>query len=354
MKVNRQELASALALACKVARKPTKRGSSNLENVRLCARDGHLYVGSTDYHTFIEIELEAPSTDKWDTLVPCHALAKFVKEGSSRKTEMVELELGIGGFNVTTENGNLCKFAELPSSLLEWIPWATKEVYRYDASQLRAALRFVMPAVSTDDTRPHICRVAFLGHRIATTDGHRMHVATVPSLGPDEITIQPQAAWLVCDVCKVPGQAVLGVNQDSAKAGWATFTIHNATITTKLIELDFPPIDQVMIAVMRQYVVNTRALSQALKSAAADNVRLTCNDTIMVEVDNHDTQSRCAVSPRKAPNDDNTIVIGVNRQYLLDALNVDDDEINFQVTSNMDPFRIDHRGGIAIVMPMRI
>lgn len=359
MKVNRQDLANALNLACKVARRPTKRGSSGLTNVRLIVHCGELAVVATDLMTFVEVMLQDENRDHnemWDILVPAHEFFKFVKPEKKITYETVDLTiLPSNEIAITLDNGNTRQFTYENGELFPTDIRPAVKVATYQSNELRSALKFVLQSVSTDTTRPHICRVAFLHRRIAATDGHRLHVARTSTMGPLEVTVSPIVAELIVAASNVsnPFKFDMYLEQDESKNGFVTFKSARYAITTKLISLDFPPIDEVIPAKADHYVVNVKNLKAALKAAAHDNVRLTCNGTITIDVETPDAKSHSVVNTIKAPND-KVIAICVFRPYLLEALNVDDNSIELQVTGPFDPIRVDHDNGTAVIMPMRL
>jgi DNA polymerase III sliding clamp (beta) subunit (PCNA family) len=364
MKVNRQELSSALALACKIAPKPrTFKGKTVFDwrtNVRLISHDNVLTVTATDGDNFATINVnvdECQSGEDFSATVGAHELFGFVKQETKNFHETVRLEMTLTGLEVVTANGNLRQFTVADNADFPFVPTMIKvtNVASYDSRELASALAFTIPCASTDETRHHVCRVAFLGRRIAATDGHRLHVAETSTNGPEEATISPIAAKALQSACLLVDRFDCYLDQDSSKAGYIHFSSNRLSIAAKLICLDYPPIDQVIPASVSHYVVRTKELMKALKSAALDGVKFTCNGDITIDVKSAEASSHAVVNTLCSPSTENVIVVGFDRQLVLAALNTKDETVSVQITGRYDPMRIDHgQGFLAVVMPMRI
>jgi DNA polymerase III sliding clamp (beta) subunit (PCNA family) len=368
MKVNRQEFSSALALTCKIAPKvKTWKGKVVFDwrtNVRLVARDGALFATATDGNNFATINVDVHSRvrEEFSIMVGAHELFAFIKAEGKKPHEMIQLNVALSGLiatlEIVLENGNLRKVGEAMNC--QEFPFApttvrVPNVASYDSRELASALAFTIPCASTDETRPHICRVAFLGRRIATTDGCRLHVAETSTNGPTEATISPIAAKALQSACLLVDRFDCYLNQDSSKAGYVHFVSSRLTITAKLICFDYPPIDQVIPVSVSHYVMRTKELVKALKSAALDGVKFTCNGDITIDVTTDGVSSHSVVNTLRSPSNENVIVVGFDRQLVLAALNTKDETVSVQITGRHDPMRIDHgQGCVAVVMPMRL
>jgi DNA polymerase III sliding clamp (beta) subunit (PCNA family) len=364
MKVNRQEFASALALACKVAPKvKTWKGKPVFDwrtNVRLVAHDGALSVTATDGDNFATINVnvdECQPGEDFSAMGGAHELFSFVRQETKNFHETVRLEPNLAGLEVITANGNLRQFAVADNADFPFVPTTIRvpNVASYDSRELASALAFTIPCASTDTTRPHICRVAFLGRRIAATDGCRLHVAETSTNGPEEATISPIAAKALQSACLLVDRFDCYLNQDSSKAGYVHFVSPRLTITAKLICLDYPPIDQVIPASVSHYVVRTKEFTKALKSAALDGIKFTCNGDIIIDAKSAEASSHSVVNTLRSPSAESVVVVGFDRRLVLAALQTKDETVSVQITGQWDPMRIDHgQGFLAVVMPMRI
>jgi hypothetical protein len=365
MKVNRQELSSALALVCKLADRPTKhKGKISISDsgyVRLHTHVNGLWVSGSlknDDFVMIDVDVMTCGREMFDVLVPAHELMDFVKsETKAKKHELIRLELAIAGFEVVTENGNLRQFAMVSGT--GWfqspITLGLTKSASYNARELRSALDFVIPCISKDETRPHICRLAFLGRRIAATDGCRLHVAETSTNGPAEASISPKAAKCLQAACLSVTDFDVYLSQNVSKAGCIHFVSPRISIVANLIGSDFPLIDQVIPASVSHYVMRTKELVKALKSAAHDNVKFTCNGDITLDVTVDNVSSRSVVNTLRSPSSESVVVVGFDRRLVLAALDTKDETVNVQITGQWDPMRVDHgRGCVAVIMPMRI
>jgi DNA polymerase III sliding clamp (beta) subunit (PCNA family) len=290
-------------------------------------------------------------------MVGAHELFGFTKLEGKSLHETVRLELNLAGLEVVTANGNLRQFTVADNADFPFVPTTVRvpNVASYDSRELASALAFTIPCASTDTTRPYICRVAFLGRRIAATDGCRLHVVETSTNGPTEATISPIAAKALQSACPLVDRFDCYLDQDSSKAGYVHFVSSRLSIAAKLVCLDYPLIDQVIPSTVSHYVVRTKELMKALKSAALDGVKFTCNGDITIDVTTDGASSRSVVNTLRSPSNESVVVVGFDRRPVLAALQTKDETVSIQITGCHDPMRIDHgQGFLAVVMPMRL
>lgn len=375
MKVRRYELYSALQLACKLAEKPTQRGSSNFGSVRLSTLNSNdkLEITACGHDTFITIDvphIDAYRLGKLDVLIPAHDLLAIVKPATKKDTSLISFERtdGINGIDIVTSTGRF-NFPLVPGENFPTTPvWRDKSiVVGYSARKLADALDFCLPAVLHDETRPHINCVAFVDRNMVATDGHRLHVCELHEKMPTERTIDEKSAKVLHSVVKLLDPYDL-VDVRSPENGatlfdnWLHFITNNAVVSARIGSHPFPPYEQVIPAVIETYRVRTAELLAALKAAlTADKsmgIMLDANGTIAVKLETHDRNFSTVVNPIHSP-DKKLVRIGVLPRYMVEALNTTDETISVQIDGPLDPIVLRHGtrklcGCTAVIMPMRI
>lgn len=221
------------------------------------------------------------------------------------------------------------------------------------AGDLRQALRYVRYAISSDADHPMLNGV-FLDTepgrlRVVATDRYRLATCTVPLTQP-------------CDVhCLLPTAAVdefLATDHDGSldlvvADGTITLTGQNGAIEAQVPDVDFPPYRSWLHLGRREVPIDAAALRAAL-TAGSTQSRTRDNGGAAYQV------SRLTVTADAvhvgALDDPGAVVVGVNRDFLLQAL-----EAGGQLTLGLDdpiaPLAIrdpHHHGALSILMPVRL
>ena len=211
---------------------------------------------------------------------------------------------------------------------------------------------YTIPAVSTDSTRPHIGGVHFESNRIASTDGHRLHLM-ITDLPLDVPFLLPLPAAKT--LRKILTDMVIIARADDrlkVKTG-------NWLMECRLSDAQFPPIDQVIPRHQNTQVsVDAALFTRALKQVAGVSqrnigVKLRINGAIELSATDPDIgESRAIVNPTSTNHTGDILDFGVNSAYLLDAITGKDAVMQFD--GPLDPVTVTCGKSFAVVMPMRI
>lgn len=264
LRCERDVLVEALAAA---GRATTGRGSSQviLSGVRLETRGASLVATGTDLD--LTITTEVPVTGLHDGVVvaPGRLLTDIVRalDPGAVTVEADDEELRIASgrtvFSVRTH----------PTGDFPHLPPPTGESVTLPAEGLAEALRQVVRAASGEDSRPILTGVLLAaeegGLRLVATDSYRLAVRDLGGVGvlaPDQKVLVPSRAL------QELGRLLQGSEEVTLRLGAhdATFGTGSVTLTTRLIEGEFPNYRQLIPpAYPNQLVVGREALLEAVR-----------------------------------------------------------------------------------------
>jgi DNA polymerase III sliding clamp (beta) subunit (PCNA family) len=135
----------------------------------------------------------------------------------------------------------------------------------------------------------------------------------------------------------------------------------NWTLTTHLKSDTFPPVDQVvpaLISMPTHFGVDPKVLSKALGRVARVSssrlIKMTVNGVVTLstsDINLGDAETLVPVISNSHTGED--LVTGYNSQYLIDAI-ANSAKVTLSLCRPLDPLRVDGDGGrIAVVMPVR-
>ncbi len=354
MQTLKQELSTALRELVRVA--PNKPSVPILAHVVLRAAGGTLTLRSTDIDTHLTAELPCDG-DLAPICLPVKSLAALARPESSKKDAgVVTIDLD-GMIATVVVDGVTSKLATLPAddfpatSDAEWTltgVWPEKP--------LAAAIAHVLPAVSADITRPHLCCVALVDGTAVTTDGHRLHTARL-GVPTSEPLLLPVPAASALSRILTGDDAVVVVRTDTR----LKIRVRGWTLETKLVDAEFPPFEQVIprqstIHMTVEAVQFGQALKRLTALSANRGVRVTVNGAIELGLSDPE-QGEATVTVSTLENDHvgEDLVIGLNPAYVLDALGKTNRPVRLALGGCLDPLLLTHDDGrLAVVMPMRV
>jgi DNA polymerase-3 subunit beta len=238
-------------------------------------------------------------------------------------------------------------------------------------SELIAKTHF---SIAADDTRPHLNSALFQMEgnnvRMVTTDGHRLskmeiqqpeHEATASMLIPLKGIHELKR---LCDEAKSDGTATISVLTSGTNA---FFRVPGLQLGIKLVEVQFPPYNQVIPQSTQHQVVVPRALlADALKAvslAANDRtggVKLSLSANVM-RFSSESPESGDGFDEVPVEYSGNELTVGFNAHYLLQVLNsIEQDDVVLGVSGELDPATVrpsttnGRANYLAVIMPMRI
>lgn len=233
----------------------------------------------------------------------------------------------------------------------------------WDAQHFYRGLDYVLPAVSRDATRFHLCGVAMVDNKLITTDGHRLHmVDNIECFGEDVIVDGGTAVALK--------DAIRATEADFVRARyWDNMTLEfsiegpklDALIISKPIESTFPPYRAILPKSKTFYKLDSGPFRESLETArkvlkangvdvGTKGIEMHANGDLRLVTD----VGFCEVLELSQTADPEHHV-GANPTYLIDALRGANGTCQIEYGDPLDPIGI--RTGedfYAVVMPQRI
>jgi DNA polymerase III subunit beta len=190
MKITKIALSAALRELARVA--PAKPAVPILSHVLVEATNGILTLRATDMDRDLSTTLSVEG-DLAPTCLPLKALLALAKPESRKDTGLVDIDAADATATIIVDD-TTSKLSTLPAGDF---PEAMSTddlslVALWPATELHDALAYVLPAANDDVTRPHLCGVNLSDNRAKATDGHRLHIAALPTaipegMGPEQL-----------------------------------------------------------------------------------------------------------------------------------------------------------------------
>jgi DNA polymerase-3 subunit beta len=347
-----------------------------LANVLLTADDNELTVAATDLYISVRGSLEADVKRAGSVAIPARDLFDRVKHMPDGP---IQITVGDGSATTIKAIGSARRYTlhGLPGGDFPNLPETDAESPSMDLtvetlSQLFKHTKF---SISTDETRAHLNSALFECAdgkvRMVSTDGHRLCKMELPVEGLNVTTTMLLPLKAVSELSKLLDE--IQDKRDTAKVHItqtgpnAFFQLLGVQFSVKLIDAQFPPYDAVIPAVTDRAVRTPRVqLHDALRAvslAASDRtggVKLSVSDNAL-RITSESPESGNGFDEVAVDYDGPEISVGFNARYLLDVLNIiDDDEVTLGLSGELDPAVVrpaseqDGNSYIAVVMPMRI
>lgn len=351
--IQRKALAALATQAASVA--DPKSSMVILGMAVLHVEDDRLHIAATDMYTSIQgsavCVVEEPG---YPVAVP----AKQLKDVVAKMPEgEVALELEGAKLRLKSRRSRYhlptTSAADAPP-----IPVAPKEGVDVNLAELSRALEGAAPAMSRDDTRPHMAGVQVLvGEReirASATDGHRVHRCEVPHREGElpEMLLPPKGVEELRRLGK-------GTAQMAVADGRLFATHEETTLVVKLTAERFPPLDRV---IPKQAKWKTRVPREDFLEAVR-RASIVANDhsalgLSMVQgalvITAQDTDGSGGVEELPVHCEEG-VELGINAGYLVDGLSrCDADEIELWVNGELEPVSIRAEGYLAVIMPMKL
>jgi DNA polymerase-3 subunit beta len=229
-------------------------------------------------------------------------------------------------------------------------------------------------SIATDDTRPHLNSALFQWEgetvRMVTTDGHRLSKmeVEVPGSRADASMLIPlkgiSELRRLSDEAKNDAVERIELLQSGPNA---YFRVPGLQLGIKLVEVQFPPYEQVIPSETQHDVAASRALVadalRAVSVAASDRtggVKVTLSSNVM-RFASESPDSGDGFDELPVDYSGEELTVGFNAHYLLQVLGcIEEEEVVLGVSGELDPATIrpkTQREGVdylAVIMPMRI
>ena len=355
MKVDRRALYSALTELVRVT--DPKASLPILSHVLLQAVAGVLTLRATDLKRNLCCQL--PAEGDFETCLPAKLLANLIKPKGRGDAGDVVIEGSEGtSCSVTFEglSSRLVPIApeQFPTGPKSDDQWSLLALWPSNA--LREVLRYVLPAASPDDDRPHLNAVCLDAGRIITTDGHRLHLAELPSELPAPLLVPLESAKTMDRILKLGEQVILARSGDILRVRAGAWQLD-----TRLADARFPPYQKVIpvewpTMVTVDHSLFSKALARVSRLTRNPTMRLTINGQMTIATSDPDLGEAEVVVPLLESNHEGgDIVMGVNAAYLKDAVGPKQKSFRIGLGQAGDAMRLDlEKDKLAVVMPVRL
>jgi DNA polymerase III subunit beta len=353
MRIERRLLYEALKELVRVI--DPKASMPILSHVLLEVFGGKLTVTATDLNRTLSCRL--PAEGDIDTCLPAKLLATLIKP-EGKEAGDVTIEPADNTCSVTFE-GLTSKITTMPSTDFPKGPELSLSLIAlWPTAPFLDVLSWVLPAVSTDQGRPHLNGVCLDLDRIVATDGHRLHMAPAPTRLNGPLLLPLEAAQTLARVLAVGEQVVI------ARAGeHVRFGAGHWQLTTKLVDARFPPCDKVVpvegaqpVNVQLEKALFSKALARVSRLTKSKAVRLRINGAITITSSDPDLgEAEVMVPVVMSDHAGEDLVLGVDPSYLRDAVGSSGETFRMSFNGPSDAIPLDLDGDrVAVVMPFRL
>lgn len=324
----RVDLLGALALIGKVVSR--RNTIPVLSNVLLQAQGDTLRMVGTDQDQEITVVIDAPGIGTWTTTADADALKRLVTKGSGDvllSPTVTHLEVMVGE-----------AMSRLPTIGAEDFPAMEMEprhAFTMDAAPLARMVRFIRPAVSTEETRYYL-NGAYLHTtfeagerklRLVATDGSRLNLDDMPVTAN-----MPDFPGVIVPRCALDTLAPALVGREEVQVEVSRqhirFTAGNVTLLSKVVDGAFPDYTRVIprqngitydldakafaAAVTRVSTISNERSRSIKLTFGADRVTLLCQNMEAGRAEEH-------VPAERRPESTDEIEIGFNARFLEQA-----------------------------------
>ncbi len=355
MRIDKTALYKALSILNKVINKPTSTVQA-LQHFKLEATSGVIKMTGTNLEQTLAIEMKGEG--ELTVCLPAQTLTKLVKPESKKDDGIVSIEVLDENTVIVKVDGLTTRLATLP---VEEFPQIEEPEWNLTAlwpsKPLIESLAFVVSVASNDETRPFLCGVSFEKDCLAATDGHRLHCCPAPGPVAEPLLLPVSSAKILQRILKTGEHIVIAKHENRLK-----MKVGNWTLETKLIDAEFPPVDQVIPARHpTRLSVDNKTFAKALKRIGAfsrsrtQGVKMTINGVITLESSSPEMgDASIEVQPIENNHEGEDFIAGYNLSYLLDAIGKGKETATISIDGPLDPLRVDHGDErVAVVMPMR-
>ena len=336
-----------------------------LSNVLINATGGTIECMATDLEVGIRMKVEGTITEEGAITVSAKKLVDIVKELPADKpvhlattaNDRVEITCGDGVY----------KIIGLPDEEFPQLPSVEGEALKIGGETLRDVLQKTEFAASTEEVRYFLNGLYFnfleQGTEVVATDGKRLALARC-----EPLTAPGEANGFI-----VPLKAVREIARTFADAGEISisvfenqilFTDGNATLTTRLVEGDYPKYEKIIPESTegRAVVSKEGILSATRRVSLLSNPK---NYSICLEIDSEQVQVS-AKTPELGEAHETLPVesstgsarIGFDARLLIEALShIETESLSLEFSGELNPVLVRPVGDdnyVSLIMPMRL
>lgn len=335
-----------------------------LSNVLINASGDTIECMATDLEVGIRMRVEGTITEEGAITVSAKKLGDIVKElpevpihFATTANDRVEITCGEGVY----------KIIGLPDEEFPQPPSIEGEALKIGGETLRTVLQKTEFAASTEEVRYFLNGLYFNflehGTEVVATDGKRLALARC-----EPLTLPGEGNGFI-----VPLKAVREITRTFADAGEVSisvfenqilFTDGNATLTTRLVEGDYPNYEKIIPESTegRTVVSKEDILSAARRVALLSNPK---NYSICLEIDSEQVQVSAktpelgeAYETLPVKSSTGSVRIGFDARLLIEALShIATESMSLEFSGELNPVLLKPDGDdtyVSLIMPMRL
>ncbi len=328
--VNRDVFSEAVSFVVKLL--PQRNPQPILAGVLIEATDAGLSLSAFDYEASARTTIEATVDEPGTILVHGRLLSEIA---SRLPNAPIQIEVDADGGIVLSCGSARFTLASMPVQEYPAIPEVSGDSGLVPADDFATAIAQVAFAASRDDVTPVLTgvqlEVSGTGLSLVATDRYRVALRDIPWDGGGTASDESTTAL-------VPARTLTEVGKTFAHSGdiriafsgsgdreIIAFTSGNKTVTSLLIKGNFPPVRRLFPEQTDHHaVVNTADLTEAVRRVAlvldrSAPLRFTFTDE-GVSMDASGTEQARATESVDATLTGDDVTLGLNPQYLLEAL----------------------------------
>lgn len=339
-----------------------------LSGLLLTVKNGVVSMESTDLEISFWVSLPSSVDQEGSIVVPAKLFTDLVL---SLPADRVEIESTGNKMTIKTKGVStelICQNVDdFPV-----IPRATKSNVTIDSGEFKQKMLRMNVSVAKEDTRPILTGVLCVLREnkmtLATTDGFRLSVDLLSlgdkSLTDDKSYVIPSRSLMEVSKAIAETSAISFGMEFDAKNRQVIFTLGSMEISSRLLEGDFPPYQQIIPNTYNTHiVVNKDSLLSAVKRAslfAKDNANvvkvLIENNKVKVMAENNQLGSN--VTEIESDVEGDNLSMAFNARYLLDYLSVlEQENVVWETEGELKPsvFKdLKDSEWLQVIMPIRV
>ena len=332
-----------------------------LSGVRVELEGSRLELTGSDLDLTISVSVEVAGQDDGVVVVPAKLAADVVRslEDGAVDVESSDEEVQIRG------GPSEFSLRVIPPDEFPQLAEPTGDAVTLAAEELAEALRQVVPAASSDDSRPILTGVLLAaedeGLRLVATDSYRLSVRDLPGttvLGEGQRVLVPSRALAELGRVLEGGELTLRLGERDA-----SFAIDQTRLTTRLIEGDFPNYQGLIPSNQpNRLTIGREPLLEAVRrvrlmAREATPIRLAMRpDGLELLAVTQDVGQ--AHEELEAKYEGSELTVAFNPEYLIDGLEAaTGDEITVETVDALKPAVVrssDRTDFLYLLMPVRV
>jgi DNA polymerase-3 subunit beta len=363
-----ENLAKALSVVSRIS--TTKTTLPILGNVLLTTQKGRLKISSTDLEIGISTWIGAKINKEGSLTVPTRLLSEFVTTNTDKNIILSQdgevLELTSDHYNAHIKGLPAADFPIIPEVKADF-------TFEVAGTALAETINQTAFATALDDTRPVLTGVLLKIDKrlikVVATDSFRLAEKNINITSPP-LDGRPASQQILIpsrtlqEISRLLSESI-EVVKIAASSNQVQFNLADSQLVSRLLDGEFPDYTQIIpsqkrttIIVRRDEAINAIKMASYFAKEASGNVKLKVDKKNILQVIATSPQLGDNVSRLTGTIQGEELEISFNARYLLDALEVMDEErVVFELNGKLDPGVLKPEKAqdyLYIIMPLRL